>query len=135
MQCDRCVYHCGARDIVWLQELVHKRSKYFVEQLADYYSHNIFYIPRHTSISDVDSRHIEPDDQPHNLSCPDINLLLVIAEKLVNNIEAVDKAIQERRKLLEQVKEVKKKCDLLSQNARIGNDLLKDENIQKSLTV
>ena len=102
--------------------------------MADYYSHNIFYIPRHTSISDVDSRHIEPDDQ-HNLSCPDVNLLLVMAEKLANNIEMVDKAIQERSKLLEQVKEVKKKCDLLSQNAQIGNDLLKDENIQKSLIV
>lgn len=69
------------------------------------------------------------------MSCPDVNLLLVMAEKLVNNIEMVDKAIQERRKLLEQVKEVKKKCDLLSQNAQIGNDLLKDENIQKSLIV
>ena len=90
-------------------------------------------MPRHTSISDVDSRHIEPDDQ-HNSSCPDVNSLLAITEILVNNIETVDKLVQERRKLLEQVKEIKKKCDLLSQNARIGNDLLKDENIQKSLT-
>lgn len=69
------------------------------------------------------------------MSCPDVNLLLVMVEKLVTNIEMVDKAIQERRKLLEQVKEVKKKCDLLSQNVQIGNDLLKDENIQKSLIV
>ena len=45
----------------------------------------------------------------------------------------LDEAIQERRKMLERLKNVKKKFDLLSQNALIGNNLLKDDNIQKSL--
>ena len=110
-----------------MQELVHKKSKYFAEQLADYYSHNIFRIPRHISVSVIDSNHIEVDKQQQDDSspCPDVQLLLAIVEKLVKNIEIVDKAIQERKKLLEQVKQIKKQCDLLSQNAQIGNDLLK----------
>lgn len=64
-----------------------------------------------------------------------MRLLFTVAEKLINNIEMVDKAIQERRELLEQVKQVKKQCDLLSQNVQLGNDLLKDEKVQKSLTL
>ena len=115
--------------------MVQKKSKYYAEQLADYYSHNILCIPRHTSISAVDSSYVEPNGEEHDsTSCPDIQLLFSVAEKLVRNIEIVDKAIEERKKLLEQVKEVKKQCDTLSQNAVTGNDLLKDENIQKSLT-
>lgn len=83
----------------------------------------------------MDSNYVEVDKQQHDpTSCSDIPLLLGIVEKLVKNIEVIDKAIQERRVLLEQVKEVKKHCDMLSQNAQTGNDLLKDENIQKSLT-
>lgn len=114
---------------------MHKKSKYFAEQLADYYSHNIFYIPRNTSISAVDSSYIEADElQDDTASHPDVQLLFAVAEKLVKNIEMVDEAIEQRRKLLEQVKEVKKQCDLLSQHAQTGNDLLKNENIQKSLT-
>lgn len=110
------------------------KSKYFAEQLADYYSHNIFRIPRHTSISAVDSGFIEADKQDSNPR-QDVQLLLVVTEKLVKNIEMIDKAIQERRKLVEQVKQVKKQCDLLSQNAQTGNDLLKDDKIQKLLTL
>jgi len=116
-----------------LQELVHKKSKYFAEELADYCSHNIFYIPRHTSKSAIDSSYVEPDERLSSTSSPDLDLLFAIAEKLIKNIKMVDEAIQERRKLLEQVKNVKKKCDLLSQNVQIGNDLLKNDNIQKSL--
>lgn len=103
--------------------------------MADYYSHNILCIPRNTSISAVDSSYVEPDGEQHDsTSCPDIQLLFNVAEKLVRNMEIVDKAIEERKRLLEQVREVKKQCDTLSHNAEIGNDLLKDENIQKSLT-
>lgn len=114
------------------QELVHEKSKYFAEQLADYYSHNILYIPRHISVSAVDSSYVEVDEEQHD-SYPDIHLLLAVAEKLVKNINLVDKAIEERRKLLEQVKEVKKQCELLSQNSKTGNELLMNKNVQKSL--
>lgn len=103
--------------------------------MADYYGHNILCIPRRVSISAVDASYVEPNEQGHDpTSSPDIHLLFAVAEKLVKNIEVVDKTIEERRKLLEQVREVKKQCNLLSQNTQIGNDLLKDENIQKSLT-
>ena len=103
--------------------------------MADYYSRNIFCIPHHTSVSAVDSSYVEADGEQHDLtSCPDIQLLFDVAEKLLRNIEMVDKAVEERKKLLEQLREVKKQCDKLSQNAETGNDLLKDENVQKSLT-
>jgi len=82
----------------------------------------------------VDSGFIEAEEQGSN-PCQDVHSLLSVAEKLVKNIEVLDKAIQERRKLVEQVKQVKKQCDLLSQNAQIGNDLLKDEKVQKPLTL
>ena len=77
---------------------------------------------------------VNTDDEQKGDQGEDIQKLLTTASKLVNNIKVVDDAIEERKKLLAQVKQTKKQHELLSHHAQIGNDLLKDLNVQKSLS-
>ena len=77
---------------------------------------------------------VNTDDEQKGDQGEDIQKSLTTASKIVNNIKVVDDAIEERKKLLAQVKQTKKRHESLSQHAQIGNDLLKDLNVQKSLS-
>ena len=115
--------------MICTQELVHKKCRHYAEQLESYCRRNIFRIPRHVPVYSVDT-----DDEQQGDQGEDVQRLLAIASRLVDNIKVVDNAIEERKKLLAQVKQTKKLHELLSQHTQIGNDLLGSLNVKKSLS-
>jgi len=112
-----------------MQELVHKKCRHYAEQLESYCRRNIFCIPRYVPVYSIDT-----DDEQHEDEGEDVQRLLAIASRLVDNIKVVDNAIEERKKLLAQVKQTKKLHELLLQHTQIGNDLLDNVNVKKALS-